>query len=151
MLQSGDMYVVIMIVAILAIWLAYRFRRWLYTPPSVRLPLPYESPLPAEGKATDLLAESGYEWVAGKQRISICMNVDDEVLESRLFVDGVARRGHELFIVKCSRERQPMEWTGSALRERLLPYFLIFKEASGVVYVDLEAEEVRKIAIDLKM
>ena len=54
-----------------------------------------------------------------------------------------------MFVVKLAKQRQPVQWTGSGVRQSLMPYCYLFLETHGVLYVDLEERRVRKITIDI--
>ncbi len=148
-MKYGDVIVLAVIVSLTAVWLWLRFKRWLYEPISIRLPVPYKPP--ASNEVTELLRQEGYEVLAGKQRIPIEIDVDGKKLSSRYFVDYFAKSDGELYVVKVSRERQKVSWTGSGVRDLWLPYFLIFEEVSGVLYVDMEKRKVSKMKIKLDL
>lgn len=150
MSRQGDLIATVAVGLILLAWLYIRFKRWLQAPVRVRLPVPEAAPF-SRNEAVHLLEEAGYEVISGRVKVPVLVEVDDEPLEvaSRLFVDFFARKEHELFLVKVSRARRPMEWTASALRDRLMMYHWLFKETHGILYVDLEEKRVRKIRFDL--
>lgn len=150
---NNDVFVLILIVIILAIWLWKLFSRWLHTPMKVKLPVPdgADSAVPPTGEAVALLREAGYEVISGKYKIPIRVEMDQQEFSSRYFIDYFARQGHELYVVKVSRDRQPVQWTGSGIRNGLLPYFLLFEEISGVLYVNLKERKVRRIRITLDL
>jgi hypothetical protein len=150
MSRIGDLLATLFVGLVLIVWLYYRFRRWLEAPVRVRLPVPEAAPF-TRNEAVHLLEDAGYEVVCGRVKVPVLVEVDDEPLEvaSRLFVDFFARKDHELYLVKVSRARRPMEWTASGLRDRLMMYHWLFKETHGILYVDLEEKRVRKIRFDL--
>lgn len=150
---NNDVFVLILIVIILSIWLWKRFSRWLHMPMKVKLPVPHEadSAGPPTGEAAALLREAGYEVISGKYKIPIHVEMDQQEFSSRYFIDYFARQGYELYVVKISRDRQPVQLTGSGIRDGLLPYFLLFEEISGVLYVDLKERKVRRIRISLDL
>ncbi|MEB3101431.1 hypothetical protein [Ferviditalea candida] len=150
---NNDAFVLILVVIVLAIWLWKRFSRWLHTPMKIKLPVPDETEwaVSPEGEAAALLKEAGYEVISGKYKIPIYVEMDRQEFSSRYFIDYFARQGHEVFVVKVARDRQPVQWTGSGIRDKLLPYFLLFEEVSGVLYVDLKERKVRRIRIVLDL
>ncbi len=98
-----------------------------------------------------MLEQSGYEVLSGKHRIPVYITLDDgEPLESRLYIDYFAKRDGDTYIVKVDKERQPLEWTGSAIRDRLLPYHLLYRKADGILYVSVKERAIRKISFDVK-
>lgn len=150
MASKSDILVLTILVAAIAVWLYIRFKRWLYSPSKAKLPFPEASPVP-QTEAVRLLEEAGYEVISGKKRVPLIVELDDEQMDpgSRLFVDYFARKDHELYVVKLSKQRQPMQWSASGIRERLMVYHHLFEETHGVLYVDMEENRVRKIKIDI--
>lgn len=146
MSRQGDLLATIAVGLVLVFWLYTRFKRWLRSPVKVRLPIPEPAPFP-RNEAVLLLEDAGYEVLGGKVKVPVAVEVDDEPLPvaTRLFVDFFARKEHELYLVKVSRARWPMEWTSSGLRDRLLMYHWLFRETHGILYVDLVEKRVRKI------
>ncbi|CAM3589751.1 hypothetical protein [Marinicrinis lubricantis] len=150
MAQNSDLYVIIILSILIVIWAISSFRRWLFAPPKYILPFDFSEAEEPEGEAVDILEEAGYEVWAGKLKIPIHIEKDDEVLGSRLFIDYIAKQHGEWYVVKVSRERMPMEWTGSGIRERLMPYWMIFGPAvKGLLYVDCMNQQVHKVTFHL--
>ena len=50
-------------------------------------------------------------------------------------------------MVKTSRRKQPMEWSGPDLRDRLMPYLLLYPGCAGVLYVDTDEKSIRLITL----
>ena len=148
MVRIGDFVVMLLIIAIVVTWLYYRFKRWLYAPSKLKLPFPEPAPF-VRNEAVKLLEQFGYVVIGGKMKVPVTVELDDEPLESRLFVDYFARSDRELYVVKLSRQRQPMDWTASGIRERLMVYHYLYEETHGVLYVDLEQQSVRKVKFDI--
>jgi hypothetical protein len=144
---TSDIFVMIIIMIIAVIWAFSRFKRWLLSPPKLKFPA--GSAQPIEDEASALLEEAGYRVVAGKYRVPIHISVDNKTLESRYYIDYFAMADDRLYIVKMARERQPMEWTGSAVRDRLLAYQLLYRETAGILYVDLNQKLIRKIVFEI--
>lgn len=147
MQKSGDVYMIFAIIALVLVWGWLRFKRWLYAPMSNRLPIPAKG-APAE-EVADFLQQEGYEIVSGKERVPIRITLDGKSLQSRYFIDGFVKKQHELYVVKLARSRQPVEWTGSGVRDRLLPYAILFEGTAGILYVDMEAKTLKKIKISI--
>jgi hypothetical protein len=150
-MHRGDGFVIFLIVAVVVIWGILWLRRgW-------SMPL-NRAMLPAEGKVPDddtvhLLESSGYEVISGKKRVPVQMVVnDEEELQSRFFIDYFARSAADrrLYAVKLAKDRKPLEMTGSAIRETLLPYYLLFHELDGVLYVDMKQRSVTCIHFEIE-
>lgn len=150
MSRQGDLLATMAVGLVIAVWLYVRFKRWLHAPVRPRLPVPEAAPF-TRNEAVILLEDAGYEVIGGRVKVPVTVELDDEPMDvpTRLFVDLFARREHELYVVKVSRARRPMEWTASALRDRLFMYHSLFRETHGILYVDLEAKKVRKIRFEL--
>lgn len=150
MSRQGDLLATIAVGLVIVFWLYVRFKRWLRAPVRLRLPVPEAAPF-SRNEAVLLLEDAGYEVVSGRVKVPLTVELDDEVMDvpSRLFIDLFARKEHELYVVKVSRVRRPMEWTASALRDRLFMYHSLFRETHGILYVDLDAKKVRKIRFEL--
>ncbi len=103
---------------------------------------------PPIGKAVKLLENAGYNVIDGKQKIPINVWVNDREMQSRLYIDFLARTDKELFIVKLARARQPINWTGPAIRDQFFMYVLLYKEMQGLLYVDPEAGTIKKIQFE---
>ena len=146
--QQGDIFAMLLVIAAAALWGWLRFNKWLHAPSRVKLPFPEAAPV-ARTEAVRLLEEAGYEVVCGKMKVPLIVEVDDETMASRMFVDYFARKDRELYVVKVSRRRQPVEWTASGVRDRFLPYGQLFEETHGVLYVDTEEGKVHRIAFDI--
>lgn len=124
-------------------------RRWLNEPVPRRLPIPTDE-APPRGEAAKLLEEHGYEVIAGKYRLPISIKVDGKHYQSRYFIDMFASKGEDMYMVKLARDRLPMEWTGSGIRDRLLPYYMLFDEIEGIVYVDVKSRTVTTITFEFE-
>lgn len=150
-MRTGDSFVILLLIAVLVIWFYARGRKW-YDKPRAALAIPRQDELymPSE-EAVMLLNARGYEIVAGKHKLPVTMTMDDQLLESRIFVDAYVMDDDDRFyVVKLARERMPLEMTGSAIRERLLVYSLLYPEAAGVLYVDPVIGSIRKITFEVE-
>lgn len=103
-------------------------------------------------EAVALLENAGYEVLTTKRKIPIRMLVNDqEELFSRYFVDHFAQCEDKWYVVKVARPRNGFEMRGSLIRDQLLPYQLIYLEASGVLYVDVSLQKIVKIQFELEI
>ncbi|MBE9912993.1 hypothetical protein G8C92_02940 [Paenibacillus donghaensis] len=147
--ERVDWLVMLLIGLLILIWIAYGIRSWLFKPLPARVPdMPINDVIP-DHPAVDLLEKAGYEVFGGKIKIPLLFEVDGEDFHSRLFIDFLARNDEDrTYLVKVARNRLPMDWTGSSIRDRLLPYFLLYPGCAGVLYVDVENAEVACIHFD---
>lgn len=144
----SDLLILLLIAALGGGWLLWRARRWLSNA-SRKLPIPKEA-LEEEPVAAvrNILKEHGFKVVGGKYRQPLHIVVDDKTYQSRYYIDGFATDREGVYVVKASKPKQPMEWTGSAVRDRLLPYVWIYQGINGLLYVDTEAKTVKKLTCD---
>lgn len=147
--ERSDLLVMLLIGLLLLIWIAYGIRNWLFKPMPARVPeMPINEEIP-DHPAVYMLERAGYEVLGGKIKVPLYFEVDGEDFYSRLFIDMIVRNEENtLYLVKIARSRLPMDWTGSSIRDRLLPYFLLYPGCGGVVYVDVENDEVACIHFD---
>lgn len=99
------------------------------------------------GVVPDILREHGYEVVRSKEKIPLWIDVNGETLESRLYIDYVARCEEEWYIVIVARERKPIRMSGAGLRDFFLSYYLLY-QPDGILYVDREKRTVKVITFD---
>ncbi|EES72236.1 hypothetical protein ACL02P_04285 [Paenibacillus sp. MB22_1] len=137
------------VIAGIGVYLLYRgFRSWVRKPFSLRSGIGFEmNEEIIEHPAVDMLEEAGYEVVSDKLKVPLTFRVDGELLHSRLFIDYIAVKNGEFYLVRTARERRPVEWTGSGLRRDLLPFLLLYPECAGVLYVDPEQRELKVISL----
>ncbi|PDO10879.1 MAG: hypothetical protein BLM47_05090 [Candidatus Reconcilbacillus cellulovorans] len=147
-MRGGDIYVVWGILIGLGIWAYFGLKRRLSDASEHPVPTD-EEPAVSDETALGLLREHGYEIVAGKRKVPIHIDAGGQSLSSRLFIDAVARKDDETFVVRIARPRKPMEWTGSSVRDHLLVYALLYDDADGVLYVDPESRTVRTVRFEL--
>lgn len=119
-------------------------RKWLSSSRSNEFPFERNQAF-ARTDVTDFLENQGYTIVAAKTRIPIRMKVDNISYESRLFIDFFVMKDDLWYIVKVDRDRKPFEWTGSAIRDYILPYFMQFPGAEGVVVVNMRHKDIKVI------
>jgi len=138
-----------LLIAAIGLYFGYRgFRSW------VRKPYPLRSGIGfimneeiMEHPAVDLLEAAGYEVVSDKLKVPLAFKVDGNILHSRLFIDYIATKGGEFYLVRTARERMPLEWTGSGLRKELLPYLLLYPDCAGVIYLDADQGMLKEITL----
>lgn len=146
--KYGD-WVIILIAAGFLIWLLIkRLGRWLHEPPSARLrKIAQAGGVEANDPVVLMLRTRGYEVLSGKHRIPLKVEVDESrPVATRLYFDYLALKDDRYYIVKLERARDPLDWTASGLRERLLVYALLFPDCEGIMIVshrDLQIKIVR--------
>ncbi|MEY4480040.1 MAG: hypothetical protein RLZZ267_718 [Bacillota bacterium] len=119
-------------------------RKWLSS--SRSNPFPFEqNPDFVRTEVTDFLESHGFTIEASKTRIPIRMKVDNVSYESRIFIDYFVTKADFWYIVKVDRDRKPYEWTGSAIRDYILPYYMQFPDAEGVVVVNMRHKDLKVI------
>ncbi|WP_342561969.1 hypothetical protein NST84_20315 [Paenibacillus sp. FSL R7-0345] len=147
-MASSDKAVVALIGLAVAIFLVYRIYLWLQSSPSSFLKdrVPINNDI-APHPSIEWLEAAGYEVIGGKLKIPLSFNVDGAPMYSRLFIDYVAgKEDGSYYLVILSRPRKELEFTGSALRDALLPYLLIYPDCSGVLYVNTASSAIHVIS-----
>ena len=148
--MNDDVQVLAVLLAALAVWGWIAFRRWLRRPYGVKAPVAAAKVRPDE--VTELLADYGYEVTHGKRKVAIKVRVNDKELGSSLFVDYFARKDGRNYVVKVARPRMPVDLNaGSAVREKLLPFALLYDDTAGVLYVEPRSRQVYQIRFDLEL
>ncbi|SMF87637.1 hypothetical protein SAMN05661091_3817 [Paenibacillus uliginis N3/975] len=144
---DGLLMVMIGVVAILL--LSWRLNRWLMSPASSQLPgVPINERI-QDHPAIELMEQEGFEVIGGKVKINLTFDTDELPLYSRLFIDYVVTDGRgDLYLVKLSRERKHLDWTGSGIRDRLMPFMLMYPECAGLLYIDMNENVVRRVTMD---
>ncbi len=142
--RFGDWIIMLAAAGIMIWWVARRFDRWLHEPPGSKL----RKLAIAGGVEQDdnvmLMQENGYEVLSGKHRIPLGVVLDDgPVMPTRLYFDYLAFKEDKYYLVKLERARQPMDWTASGLRERLLAYALLFPDCEGIVIVNAQDRQLK--------
>ncbi|MFD0711063.1 hypothetical protein [Paenibacillus sp. GCM10027626] len=145
--KYGDWLIMLVAGSIIVYWLYRLFYRWLHEPPGVnsKLLLSRAEDVDERDDNVRFLERNGYEVNYGKYRIPITIDLDGEQLYSRLFIDMIAERDGKYYVVKTARERMPIEWTGSGLRDRLLIYALLMPECEGVLFVDQKSNLIKTV------
>jgi hypothetical protein len=132
-------------------WTWQRFTRWLHEPPGSRLRRLAKGTIVQPDEATLFLEGHGYQVLSGKHRIPLGVAVDDGPAQAtRLYFDYLAVQEDQYFLVKLERSRQPLDWTPSGLRERLLVYALLFPDCDGILVADPKERQLRKVRFQLE-
>jgi len=137
MSRIGDWLLLLTGAAVMVWWLLRRFDRWLHEPPGARLRKLAHGAVVPDDEAAALLRENGFSVLSGKHRIPLSVAIDDGPhQQTRLYFDYLAEKEDKYYLVKLDRPRQPIEWTASGLRERLLVYALLFPDCEGIIVAD---------------
>lgn len=151
-MQSDQVIVLLLLVIIFVSWVTLRIRSWLEEEPKRRLPIPISDEI-LQDEAVELLEGAGFDVLSSKTKIPLYITINDadEPLYSRLFVDYFAQKNEEIYLVKLAKERRPLDLTGSSLRDAFLAYHLLFPDASGVLYVDMNQQKIKKISFHVEV
>lgn len=151
MRNFGDWFVMVITAGLLLFWLYRLFYRWLHEPPGMhtKLLLSEAEDVREDDVNVQLLESAGYTVTHGKYRVPLMIGVDGTTLQSRLFIDLIAEKDGKHYIVKTARERMPIDWTGSGVRDRLLVYALLLPNCEGVLFVDHKESAIRTITFRL--
>ncbi|WP_010274029.1 hypothetical protein [Paenibacillus senegalensis] len=154
-MTGSDRYVFIIILLLVVYLLVKGLRKWLTKEDEDDQPNRSEIEVDDEIPVTEavrLLESSGYEVMTVKRKINLKFIVnDEEEYQSRLFVDHFVRDHEEkLYAVKIAKSRQPLEMTGSQLRDKMMVYPLLFLEIEGVLYVDPLTQTIKKIYFEVE-
>lgn len=147
--ERYDGLLMVLIGIVVIVLIVYRVNRWLMSPQPNLLPgIPINDRIP-DHPVIGLLEQEGYEVVGGKVKINLSFSSGDRKIHSRLFIDYVASDGGgQLYMVKLARERMPIDWTGSGIRDRLMPYLLLYPECAGLLYIDMNDQEVHRLGME---
>lgn len=142
----ADLFIMAIMGILLIIGIVSLLKRWLENPTIRRgLNIPFNDYIP-DHPAVDFLQSKGFEVMGGRIKIPLYFESEHEDYYSRLFIDYVVTNEEgAVYMVKMARKRMPLDWTGSGLRDRFLPYFLLYPDCAGVLYVDLHEREIRHI------
>ncbi|MNH42715.1 hypothetical protein D3C79_1044680 [compost metagenome] len=66
-----------------------------------------------------------------------------------MYIDYIAEMNNQMFVVKTARDRMPMDWTASGVRDRLLVYALLLPECTGVLFIDAREKMIRKVTFHI--
>ena len=149
MTGNSDKPVMVLIGVALMIWVVYRIYIWLQSSPHsfIKDTIPINKQI-IPHPAVDILEAAGYEVIGGKLRVPLSFSADGTSLYSRLYIDYIASaEDGTLYLVMLERPRKQLEWTGSGIRDTLLPYLLLYPECGGVLYVNSLAAKVSLIKL----
>lgn len=150
-MEQGDVNVILLILIGVVSIVIWRFQKWITGSSRRRGRIPSHANIPGDD-VTQLLEAAGFDVLAGKTKIPITMTVGErDQLESRLFIDYFVQKEDHVYLVKVAKDRKPLEMTGSAVRDMLLPYTLIYPEAQGVLYVDMSVNKIKKITFHIEV
>ncbi|MFS0722747.1 hypothetical protein [Paenibacillus sp. 1P07SE] len=142
----SDWFIMIIVGILFVVWVYRRFYIWLHEPVGSQLIMLDGGDEPDPGDENVRLLEiEGYTVTSARHRVPVSVELDGEMLGSRLYIDYVAEKDSELYLVKTARDRMPIDWTGSGIRDRLLVYTLLVPSSSGVLYVDAKHRQIRVI------
>ena len=147
-MHSGDSNIILLTMIIFFVWVYVLLKRRANAQASWYVPEGEEIG-ELDSDVIDLLEQAGYSVVRGKHKIPIYIDADGEPLESRLIIDGLAERDDDLYVIRIERERRPMEWTGSSIREHLLPFHLMYREAAGILYIERRSGFLRQVRFEI--
>lgn len=152
-MSNEDRFILIFVILAIIIWFAVLVYRWLYAPERTKMFfLQHAANGEAmTGRAVELLEQHGYKVLYGKHKLGLVMTVDDDQdpYRSNLFYDYFVQSGRDLYAVKIAKDRKPLRWSGTALRDQFLALYLAYEALSGVLYVDLQHDKVTKIEFEL--
>lgn len=146
----GDGLLMVIITGVVLL-ISYRsFRSWVRKPLTLRTQLGFQMNEDIQDHpAVDLLEQAGYELISDKLKVPLSFKVDDSLLHSRLFIDYIVQKDSELYLVRTSRERISIEWTGSGIRKDFLCYLLLYPECAGLLYVDTDSRDIKVISLTI--
>ncbi|TJY44439.1 hypothetical protein E5161_03410 [Cohnella pontilimi] len=151
MSRFGDWLLMLTAAGVMVWWLIRWFDRWLHEPPGAKLRRLAQAGGVEPDEAVSLLQEHGYEVLSGKHRVPLGVVVDEgPVQPTRLYFDYLASKDDKYYLVKLERARQPMDWTASGLRERLLVYALLFPDCEGLIVANPKDKLLRTVRFQLE-
>lgn len=95
-----------------------------------------------------ILRKKGYRLIRKNVRIPIGIHYGEERFNTRFFIDGVAKKDGKWYIVKVGRSKKPLQFTGSWIRDALLPYSLL-RKWDGILYVEPEEEKIYRFTFEI--
>lgn len=140
-MDRAVLVVVAIAAAVIALWLAARWRRWRG---SVRARRRAVRAGAGEQAAIALLEDEGYVIADRQARIVWAPLVDDEPLELELRADYLVERAGERFVAEVKTGEVAPSLHSAATRRQLLEYSVAF-DVDGVLLVCPERGEVHRI------
>ncbi|MBJ6364228.1 hypothetical protein JFN88_23710 [Paenibacillus sp. MAHUQ-46] len=149
--KYGDLFIMIVAGILLLVWIYRGFYRWLHSPIVRQRPLLLHrgQELDGDDECVKLLEDEGYAVQSGKHRVPVTIDIDGEPMKSRVYIDYIAEKDGRTYVVKTARERMPVEWTGSAVRDRFLVFALLVPYCEGILFVDTKARSIRTISFTI--
>lgn len=145
MTKPGDalaLYLILLIIVYFLIrnWLPITFTKWLKGSGKE------EAEEKIEGEIPDLLRSQGYQVIDSQIKVPLILEiVSDKQYESRLYIDYIATAKedeNEIYLVFREREKKPLEKTGARLRDRFLPFYLLYRP-HGILFVTRDRQLLR--------
>lgn len=148
-MQQGDFFVLILLLIVILLWAVFLIKQHRKIPLQKQWSPDMDEDIPLS-EAVALLEEEGYEVMTQKRKVPIQITInDEELLQSRLFVDHFVKQSGLLYVVKLAKAQRPLEMTGSGIRDHLLAYQLLYQDIAGVLYVDAELGTIHKIQFEI--
>lgn len=149
MSESYDWLLMILLAIVIVLLIGYQLNRWLMSAKPDHLPtVPINDQIP-DHPAIALLEQEGYDVIGGKVKINLTFDTEERSIHSRMFIDYVATGEEgELYMVKLARERLPVDWTGAGIRDRLMPFLLLYPECEGLLYVDVHHRRIHRLSLE---
>lgn len=146
--MGSDGWLMVILVLLVVVLLGRALSSWLYKPAPFKPGIGFEINDHFERtKTVDLLERHGYEVISGKLKVPLSFQCDEERLTSRLYIDYIASKDGQYYMVKEDRPRKPLEWTGAGVRDALLPFLLLYPDCEGMLYINDEMNEIRTIRL----
>jgi hypothetical protein len=150
-MQSKDGIIMLLIVAVLVVVLLTSARSWWNNPPKKSMPIPFGGDIPQD-ETTELLEGAGFDIVSAKVHIPVQIKVNEtQSITRNLFIDFFVRKNDEFYVAIVAREHKKIDLTGSSIRDLLLPYHLMYPEAAGILYVDMQLNKIKKITFHIEV
>lgn len=146
----GDQWIMGLIGIGLAVWIGYAIRHYLCTSEAMENVCLTER-YPHDDEIISLLESAGYHIIGGKYYVPTQIYMDGEELEpTKLWIDMVAKRSEQWFIVRIARERMQLDWNASAIRKHWAAYFAAYPECDGLLIVDMVERRIRLLHMDFR-
>ncbi|SDW54133.1 hypothetical protein SAMN05444487_10472 [Marininema mesophilum] len=142
MLRDGDLIVLFLLLILVVFFII----RW-WKKADFR-PVLTASNHPIRGEVPTMLEADGFELIAAKQRLPIAVRVGDTSYDSRLYVDYVATRAGNTYLVVLAKDKKPLRFSGAILRDRFLAHVLAFR-AAGILYVEPHHGMYKTVSFDV--
>jgi hypothetical protein len=136
-------------IAGIGIFLIYRgLQSWLSKPFTLRSGIGFDfNENIVEHPAVDLLEQAGYKIISDKLKVPFAFKVQGNIMHSRLFIDYVVTKERDMYLVRVSRERLDIQWTGSGVRKEFLSFLLLYPDCAGLLYVDTDQGSIKEISL----